>query len=67
MEPKCLLNGVVNSRMAPLPLKTWIASVLPPVSRGRRYSVAFVMRNQRLLLMTSGEALIPSLNTGSNV
>lgn len=32
-----------------------------------RYSIAFTMCNQHLLLMTSGKALIPSLNTGSNV
>lgn len=35
--------------------------------RRRRYSGAFVMSNQHLVLMTSGTARIPSLNTGSNV
>lgn len=33
MEPKCLLNGVVNSRMASFPPKTWIAAVPPAVTR----------------------------------
>lgn len=35
--------------------------------RRRRSSLAFVMSNQHLVLMTSGTALIPSLNTGWNV